>query len=48
MVQFKGSSKSAVIRAAPFVKQGIPGNPTMIKAFEAGVPANGKPVPDGR
>ena len=25
----------------------IVGNPTMIKAFEAGIPANGKPVPDG-
>ena len=25
----------------------ILGNPTMIKAYEAGIPANGKPVPDG-
>lgn len=25
----------------------IVGNPTMIKAYEAGIPANGKPVPDG-
>ena len=25
----------------------ILGNPTMIKAFEAGIPGNGKPVPDG-
>jgi hypothetical protein len=25
----------------------ILGNPAMIKAFEAGIPANGKPVPDG-
>jgi cytochrome P460 len=25
----------------------ILGNPAMIKAYEAGIPANGKPVPDG-
>jgi hypothetical protein len=25
----------------------IVGNPVMIKAYEAGIPANGKPVPDG-
>jgi hypothetical protein len=25
----------------------IVGNPTMIKAYQAGIPANGKPVPDG-
>jgi cytochrome P460 len=25
----------------------IVGNPAMIKAYEAGIPANGKPVPDG-
>jgi hypothetical protein len=25
----------------------IMGNPTMIKAYEAGIPFNGKPVPDG-
>jgi len=25
----------------------ILGNPVMIKAFEAGIPANGQPVPDG-
>jgi len=25
----------------------ILGNPAMIKAFQAGIPANGKPVPDG-
>jgi hypothetical protein len=25
----------------------IMGNPAMIKAYEAGIPANGKPVPDG-
>jgi hypothetical protein len=25
----------------------IVGNPVMIEAFEAGIPANGKPVPDG-
>lgn len=25
----------------------ILGNPTMIRAYEAGIPANGKPVPDG-
>ena len=25
----------------------ILGNPAMIKAFEAGIPANGQPVPDG-
>ena len=25
----------------------ITGNPTMIKAYQSGIPANGKPVPDG-
>src|SRR5215210_2022217 len=25
----------------------ILGNPTMIKAYEAGIPSNGQPVPDG-
>ena len=25
----------------------ILGNPAMIRAYEAGIPANGKPVPDG-
>lgn len=25
----------------------ILGNPAMIEAYQAGIPANGKPVPDG-
>ena len=29
------------------VVAGILGNPVMIRAYEAGIPANGKPVPDG-
>jgi hypothetical protein len=32
---------------APGCIKAILGNPTMIKAFNEGVPANGKPVPDG-
>ena len=35
-----GTSKDACIKA-------ILGNPTMIKAYNDGIPSNGKPVPDG-
>lgn len=32
---------------APGCIKAIVGNPTMIKAYKDGIPANGKPVPDG-
>ena len=35
-----GTSKDGCIKA-------ILGNPTMVKAYSEGIPANGKPVPDG-
>jgi Cytochrome P460 len=47
--EFKGYESWQVISAShnPKAMAVIVGNPTMIKAFEAGIPANGKPVPDG-
>lgn len=46
---FKGYESWQVISVShnPQVMAVIVGNPAMIKAFEAGIPANGKPVPDG-
>ena len=47
--EFKGYESWQVISVShnPKVMAVIVGNPAMIKAFEAGIPANGKPVPDG-
>lgn len=47
--EFKGYESWQVISVSHNAKAiaAIVGNPTMIKAFEAGIPANGKPVPDG-
>src|SRR4030095_8893987 len=47
--EFKGYESWQVISVGhtPKAMALILGNPTMIKAFEAGIPANGKPVPDG-
>ena len=47
--EFKGYESWQVINMSengPAVSV-ILGNPTMIEAFEAGIPANGKPFPDG-
>jgi hypothetical protein len=46
---FKGYEDWAVISAAKDkdVFKVIVGNPTMINAYKAGVPANGQPFPDG-
>ena len=47
--EFKGYESWQVISVShnPKAMAVIVGNPTMIKAFEAGIPVNGKPVPDG-
>jgi len=47
--EFKGYESWQVVSVSnnPKAMAVILGNPTMIKAFEAGVPANGQPVPDG-
>jgi hypothetical protein len=47
--EFKGyeSWQMVSVSHTPKAIAVILGNPTMIKAFEAGIPANGKPVPDG-
>lgn len=47
--EFKGYESWQVISVSHNAKAiaVIVGNPTMIKAYEAGIPANGKPVPDG-
>lgn len=47
--EFKGYESWQVISVSHNAKAiaAIVGNPTMIEAFEAGIPANGKPVPDG-
>jgi len=47
--EFKGYESWQVVSVShtPQAMAVIVGNPTMIKAFEAGIPANGKPVPDG-
>jgi hypothetical protein len=47
--EFKGYESWQVISVShnPKAMAVIVGNPTMIKAFAAGIPANGKPVPDG-
>lgn len=47
--EFKGFESWQVVSVS-HNKQAIAvivGNPAMIKAYEAGIPANGKPVPDG-
>ncbi len=46
---FKGYESWQVVSIShnPKAMAVIVGNPAMIKAFEAGIPANGKPVPDG-
>ena len=46
---FKGYEDWAVISSARTDERlkAIVGNPTMIKAFKAGVPGNGQPFPDG-
>ncbi len=47
--EFKGYESWQVVSAST-TDRGIAvilGNPAMIKAYEAGIPANGKPVPDG-
>jgi len=46
---FKGYEDWAVISAARTddILKVIVGNPTIIKAFKAGVPGNGQPFPDG-
>jgi hypothetical protein len=36
------------LRLSNEVLKVIVANPTMIKAYKAGVPANGKPFPEGR
>src|SRR5262245_41257836 len=47
--EFKGYETWQVVSVShnPKGMAVILGNPTMIKAFEAGIPGNGKPVPDG-
>jgi hypothetical protein len=47
--EFRGYERWQVVSVShtPKATAVIVGNPTMIKAFEAGIPANGKPVPDG-
>ncbi|HEY0687359.1 MAG TPA: cytochrome P460 family protein [Steroidobacter sp.] len=47
--EFKGYESWQMVSASHNPKSiaVVLGNPTMIKAFEAGIPANGKPVPDG-
>lgn len=47
--EFKGYESWQVISVSHNQKAiaVIVGNPAMIKAYEAGIPANGKPVPDG-
>jgi cytochrome P460 len=47
--EFKGYESWQVVSVShsPKAMAVIVGNPTMIKAFEAGIPTNGKPVPDG-
>src|SRR5689334_2032527 len=45
---FKGYEDWATISTAKTdVLKDIVGNPTIIKAFKAGVPGNGQPFPDG-
>jgi hypothetical protein len=46
---FKGYEEWAMISSAHTDKElkVIVGNPTMIKAYQAGVPANGQPFPEG-
>jgi hypothetical protein len=47
--EFKGYESWQVVSVSRSEKAlaVIMGNPTMIKAYEAGIPFNGKPVPDG-
>jgi hypothetical protein len=47
--EFKGYESWQVVSVSqdPRATAVILGNPAMIKAFESGIPANGKPVPDG-
>jgi hypothetical protein len=47
--EFRGYESWQVVSVSqtPKATAVILGNPTMIKAYEAGIPANGKPVPDG-
>lgn len=47
--EFKGYESWQVVSVSHNAKAiaVIVGNPVMIKAYEAGIPANGKPVPDG-
>lgn len=47
--EFKGYESWQVVSVShnPKAIAVIVGNPAMIKAFEAGIPVNGKPVPDG-
>lgn len=47
--EFKGFESWQVVSVSHNAKAiaVIVGNPAMIKAYEAGIPANGKPVPDG-
>jgi hypothetical protein len=47
--EFKGYESWQVVSVShnPKGMAVILGNPAMIKAFEAGIPGNGKPVPDG-
>ena len=47
--EFKGYESWQVVSLSQNAKAMavILGNPAMIKAFEAGIPANGQPVPDG-
>jgi hypothetical protein len=47
--EFKGYESWQVVSVSntPQAMAVILGNPAMIKAFEAGIPANGQPVPDG-
>ena len=47
--EFKGYESWQVVSVSHNAKAiaVIVGNPAMIKAYEAGIPANGKPVPDG-
>jgi hypothetical protein len=48
--EFKGYESWEVIsvsQGAPGVIAAILGNPTMIAAYKAGIPGNGKPFPDG-
>jgi hypothetical protein len=47
--EFKGYESWQVVSVShnPKAVAVVLGNPAMIKAYEAGIPANGKPVPDG-